>query len=327
MYLPKKGYLGKDRVDLLVEGKDDLGRSVAMTLRYYINVLTEEDWSKAASDNRGYAHAIKKYCGTTKHLWRIAQPSADDYNSPDSWYRATSLQALLSGAKDALTGFSDLSGASLGQTTGNWITLDTNAAGYDWYIDYTPYLNEEYLPTSSPYEWKAVPGSEAEGKMDLLSVLLHEYGHVLGMEHSADIHDMMVSTLQSGMRRLPNVEAWLALQSQQNGILAATQFAIAANPELTNPQFAGNTGWSTTGAVQFSNSMATLKESAATQTRLNQVFVVGTNDRYLSFKITDLVLDDADNAPDDAFEAALIDANTGLSLLSGTGLTVRRAGD
>jgi hypothetical protein len=41
----------------------------------------------------------------------------------------------------------------------------------------------------------------------------------------------------------------------------------------------------------------------------------------LRFKITDLVLDDADNAPDDAFEAALIDANTGLSLLSGTGLT------
>jgi hypothetical protein len=240
--------------------------------------------------------------------------------NPTNWYGTPSMQALLSGAKDALTGFTDLSGASLGQTTGNRITLDTNAAGHGWFVDYTPYLNEEWLPTSSPYEWKAKPGSEAEGKMDLLSVLLHEYGHVLGIEHSADSHDIMASTLQPGMR-LPNVEAWLALQNQQNGILAATQYAIAANPELTNPQFAGDAGWSTTGEVGFSNSMATLKEGAETQTRLNQVFVVGANDRYLCFKITDLVLDDADNAPDDAFEVALIDANTGLSLLSGTGLT------
>ncbi|MDR0716824.1 MAG: hypothetical protein LBF50_05345 [Azoarcus sp.] len=32
-----------------------------------------------------------------------------------------------------------------------------------WFIDATPYLNEEWLPTSNPYEWQAKPGSEAEG--------------------------------------------------------------------------------------------------------------------------------------------------------------------
>ncbi|MDR3351459.1 MAG: hypothetical protein LBO00_00245 [Zoogloeaceae bacterium] len=95
-YVPDKGYLGKDRFDILVKAKDNLGRPIAVTLRYYVNVLTEEDWSKAARDNRGYAQAIKKYCGATKGEWRISQPSADDYNTPDSWYRATSLQALLS---------------------------------------------------------------------------------------------------------------------------------------------------------------------------------------------------------------------------------------
>jgi hypothetical protein len=48
---------------------------------------------------------------------------------------------------DSNVSFSDLSGASVAQTTGTQITLDTNAAGYGWFIDYTPYLNEEWLPT------------------------------------------------------------------------------------------------------------------------------------------------------------------------------------
>jgi hypothetical protein len=47
--------------------------------------------------------------------------------------------------------FSDLPNSSLAQTTGTGasaqITLDTNAAGHGWFIDYTPYLNEEFLPT------------------------------------------------------------------------------------------------------------------------------------------------------------------------------------
>jgi hypothetical protein len=54
----------------------------------------------------------------------------------------------------------DLPYSSLAQITGTGasaqITLDTNAAGYGWFIDYTPYLNEEWLPTSNPYEWQPV---------------------------------------------------------------------------------------------------------------------------------------------------------------------------
>jgi hypothetical protein len=144
-YLPDEGYLGKDRLDLLVEGKDDLGRPIAMTFRYYINVLSEKE-KRTMVDTGTYYQVAQKYCGTTKKSWRISQPTSNDYTDPVSWYRATSLYALLSGAKDALSGFADLSGAAIGQTTGDKITLDTNAAGYDWYIDYTPYLNEEYLP-------------------------------------------------------------------------------------------------------------------------------------------------------------------------------------
>ena len=69
--------------------------------------------------------------------------------------------------------FADLPGSSVGQTTGT---------GHGWYIDETPLDNTDYyLPTSNPNIWQAKPGSEAAGKMDMLSVLLHEYGHALGV--------------------------------------------------------------------------------------------------------------------------------------------------
>ena len=40
---------------------------------------------------------------------------------------------------------------------------------------------------------------------------------------------------------------------------------------------------------------STLTETSTTQTRLNQVFMVGPQDRYLSFTLINLALDDAAN--------------------------------
>ncbi len=80
--------------------------------------------------------------------------------------------------------------------------LDTNAAGHGWYIDPTPLSNEEFLPTADANIWQAKPGSAAAGKMDMLSVLLHEYGHRLGLEHSTAASDAMAATLKPGERRL-----------------------------------------------------------------------------------------------------------------------------
>ncbi len=107
----------------------------------------------------------------------------------------------------------DLPTGAIGQTTGTNITLDTNAAGNNWFIDTTPWDNSEYLPTSNPNEWVAKVGSAAEGKMDMLSVLLHEYGHALGIEHSADSGDYMATTLTPGVRRMPSADE-LALMQQ-----------------------------------------------------------------------------------------------------------------
>jgi hypothetical protein len=56
--------------------------------------------------------------------------------------------------------FADLAAGALGQTNANGITLDTNAAGYNWFIDTTPADNSEFLPTSNPNEWVAKEGSD-----------------------------------------------------------------------------------------------------------------------------------------------------------------------
>ncbi len=67
-----------------------------------------------------------------------------------------------------------------------------------------PFLDntDDYLPAGNPKLWQAKAGSDAAGKMDMLSVLLHEYGHALGLEHSTNSGDFMAATLKPGQRRL-----------------------------------------------------------------------------------------------------------------------------
>ena len=107
--------------------------------------------------------------------------------------------------------------------------LDNNAAGHGWYIDSTPLSNEEFLPTADANIWQAKPGSAAEGKMDVLSVLLHEYGHSLGLEHSTAASDAMAATLKPGERRLFTADE-LAQVERFNMSFAA----LDASPQTPN---------------------------------------------------------------------------------------------
>jgi hypothetical protein len=78
----------------------------------------------------------------------------------------------------------DLPGRYLGLATFDRIVLDIDAAGYGWY-------------TAEPSE---VPSSE----MDLLTAVLHEMGHVLGLADLDDEDELMSSVLQPGTRQLPS---------------------------------------------------------------------------------------------------------------------------
>ena len=83
----------------------------------------------------------------------------------------------------------DLDGATLGQAAGTTVTIDRDAAGHGWFVDPTPRSDSEFRR----------PGDQAEqGKMDLLTAVVHELGHVLGRDHEAD--GVMAETLAVGTR-------------------------------------------------------------------------------------------------------------------------------
>ena len=87
-----------------------------------------------------------------------------------------------------------LPGQEVGRVSGNTIILDPTAAGHGWFIDSSVRDDSEF----------ATPGNQGElNRMDLLTVVMHEVGHLLGMEHTADADDLMATTLAVGVRTLP----------------------------------------------------------------------------------------------------------------------------
>jgi hypothetical protein len=74
------------------------------------------------------------------------------------------------------------------------IVVDANAAGHGWFVDPTPLQDEEFLGGRF-----AGPGSAAEGRMDLLSVVLHEMGHIAGLV-DWDGSELMAGELAQGRR-------------------------------------------------------------------------------------------------------------------------------
>jgi hypothetical protein len=95
-----------------------------------------------------------------------------------------------------------LPGLLLGATVGNSIWIDETAKGYGW-----------YTAVSGPWslvvgnEYRAAAGSPAAGQVDLLTVVTHELGHVLGLDSIDPAtlgHDWMTATLGTGLRRYPD---------------------------------------------------------------------------------------------------------------------------
>ena len=89
----------------------------------------------------------------------------------------------------------------LGLTAGSTIWIDATADNYGWFIDLSPNDDTEFISNGNA-TLIAAGSSPAAGKIDLLTVLDHELGHVLGLDDNA-ADDLMAVYLAAGTRRLP----------------------------------------------------------------------------------------------------------------------------
>ncbi len=90
----------------------------------------------------------------------------------------------------------NLPGDKLGATMGYEVLIDSNAAGYGWFADPTPADNSEFLDGATPTG------------IDLLTVVMHEMGHVLGYgDVAGDSGAVMSATLEAGVRYAPQSAA------------------------------------------------------------------------------------------------------------------------
>jgi hypothetical protein len=114
-----------------------------------------------------------------------------------------------------------LPGAVLGLTdvNANEVTLSPDAAGYGWFVDTTPLQDEEFTTSTPGTALTAPAGSPAAGKMDLLTVVLHEMGHLIGLpdRNTANAGDLMAETLATGLRRTEALDAIFSGVPSGNG--------------------------------------------------------------------------------------------------------------
>jgi len=94
----------------------------------------------------------------------------------------------------------------LGLENAAGIHIDATAAGYGWFVSANPDPAGVFNRQVAPGQLQAAAGSPSYGRMDLLTVVLHEFGHVLGMDDVPTAlypHDLMAQELATGTRRYP----------------------------------------------------------------------------------------------------------------------------
>jgi hypothetical protein len=141
----------------------------------------------------------------------------------------------------------DLPPGYLGRTAlgGSVVYLDATASGYGWFLDPTP-LDDNEFPLVTASGLLAPAGSPAAGRMDLLTVVMHELEHVLGLNsvYGGDPANLMDAYLAPGERRLPcSAAAGLAQSATavavgREGLGASSPASFFAALELAGPSSA-----------------------------------------------------------------------------------------
>ena len=113
----------------------------------------------------------------------------------------------------------DLPGQDLGIGGPGYVVIDATAAGHGWITDTSKSLSDPAFA----------------GEMDLLTVVSHELGHALGLDHSGRPGDVMIDDLPADTRRVPSP---LDLSTSSTAITTGPNVA-SLSTTVGVPPFAG----------------------------------------------------------------------------------------
>jgi len=130
---------------------------------------------------------------------RQLAPIADEAIRRMTISSGTAGSELLAGVKFEIA---DLPDELLAETAGRTVRIDRSAAGYGWYLDRTPADDREFVPVRRGNEADGRGRGVAGQRVDLLTAVMHELGHILGWGHSLT-PGLMQESLPVGQRRLP----------------------------------------------------------------------------------------------------------------------------
>ncbi len=191
-----------------------------------------------------------------------------------------------------------------GIPNGGKILIDHNANGLGWFIDTTPLDHSEFSQTLTDTALLATADSEAHGKYDLLTTILHELGHLAGfisgynefdrhiqtingkktfvadnftatlspdgshLDSEAHPHDLMNTTLRPGVRKLPsllNLQILSTLRGSE-GVREGVSEGILTAPLTSTPLFGINNGTFDTQETWSTRGAANIIEGQAVLT-------------------------------------------------------------
>jgi len=144
----------------------------------------------------------------------------------DRWEAAGASAEDLAAMRAVTVSVNELGGLYLGASTAGHIVVDTNAAGFNWFVDATPGDDSEYSGTGSVLT--APKDTQAGVRIDLLTTIMHELGHQVGLSDqygATDRDELMYGTINPGERRLPGSDD---LDGASGAPVSGTAFALTA---------------------------------------------------------------------------------------------------
>ncbi|HKP03564.1 MAG TPA: putative Ig domain-containing protein, partial [Chthoniobacterales bacterium] len=188
-------------------------------------------------------------------------------------WAATGLSSEQGAALDRLQfDVADLAALYLGSAGADHIKLNRKAGDQEWFVDAPPMTDGQFGKVISATQRFTEPEAAPAGRVDLLTAIMHEMGHALGLPDSYDVKDrenVMYGFLTSGERRLPaNGQAIGAVPGSLSGAphflgspvnigtlppnkSVTIKFSVTVGPITGNPQSVSSQG--TVSGSNFAN--------------------------------------------------------------------------